>query len=83
MDDGERRQVLDIVIKPGFMDKWYGQTKASAYASENYRASANLHYLTDRDPFNVYAVYHLLISIYHFCGRISVRIIIVIVISNL
>ncbi len=54
MDDGQRRQVLDIVIKPGFMDKWYGQTKASAYASENYRASANLHYLTDRDPFNVY-----------------------------
>lgn len=54
MDDGQEQQVLDIVIKPGFMDKWYGQTKASAFASKNYRASANLHYLTDRTPINLY-----------------------------
>ena len=54
MSDGQEQQVLDITIKPGFMDKWYGQTKLEAYASPNYRASANLHYLTDKDPLNVY-----------------------------
>lgn len=54
MNDGQEQQVLDIVIKPGFMDKWYGQTKLSAYSSKNYRASANLHYLSDHDPVNLY-----------------------------
>lgn len=54
MDDGQEQQVIDITIKPGFMDKWYGQTKATAYASKNYRASANMHYLTDKDPINFY-----------------------------
>lgn len=54
MNDGQEKQVLDIEIKPGFMDKWYGQTKLAAYASENYRASANLHYLSDHDPINLY-----------------------------
>lgn len=54
MDDGQEQQVLDITIKPGFMDKWYGQVKASAYASKNYRGSANLHYLSDYDPLNLY-----------------------------
>lgn len=54
MNDGQEKQVLDIEIKPGFMDKWYGQTKLSAYASENYRASANLHYLSDHDPINLF-----------------------------
>lgn len=54
MNDGQEQQVLDIEIKPGFMDKWYGQTKVSAYASKNYRTSANLHYLSDHDPINFY-----------------------------
>lgn len=54
MNDGQEEQVLDIVVKPGFMDKWYGQTKVSAYASKNYRASANLHYLSDEHPVNAY-----------------------------
>lgn len=54
MNDGQEKQVLDIVIKPGFMDKWYGQTSASAYASKNYRASANMHYLSDKNPMGVY-----------------------------
>lgn len=55
MNDGQERQILDITIKPGFMDKWYGQTKASAYTSKNYRASANMHYLSDKNPWGVYA----------------------------
>lgn len=55
MSDGQEEQVLDITIKPGFMDKWYGQTKLGAYASDNYLAAANLHYLTDKNPLNIYA----------------------------
>lgn len=55
MNDGQEQQVLNIVVKPGFMDRWYGQTKLSAYASPNYRASANMHYLTDKDPLNFFA----------------------------
>ena len=54
MNDGQEQQVLNIVVKPGFMDRWYGQTKLSAYASPNYRASANLHYLTEKDPLNFF-----------------------------
>lgn len=54
MRDGEERQVLDITIKPGFMDKWYGRVTGSAYASPNYRASVNSHYLSDSHPFHVY-----------------------------
>lgn len=55
MNDGQEQQVLDITIKPGFMDKWYGRTRLSAYASDNYLASANMHYLSDTDPIGVYA----------------------------
>ena len=54
MNDGQEQQILDIVIKPGFLDKWYGQTKTSAYASRNYRASANMHYLSEHDPLGIY-----------------------------
>ncbi len=54
MNDGQEKQILDIVIKPGFLDKWYGQTKMSAYASDNYRASANLHYLSEKNPIGIY-----------------------------
>lgn len=54
MNDGQEKQILDIEIKPGFMDKWYGQTKLSAYASKNYRASANLHFLSDKNPISLY-----------------------------
>lgn len=54
MNDGQEKQILDIVIKPGFLDKWYGQTKASAYASKNYRASANMHYLSEKNPMGIY-----------------------------
>lgn len=54
MNDGKEQQVLDIVIKPGFLDKWYGQTTASAYASPHYRASANMHLLSEKNPIGIY-----------------------------
>ncbi len=54
MNDGQEQQILDIVIKPGFLDKWYGQTTTSAYASKNYRASANMHFLSETNPMGIY-----------------------------
>ena len=54
MNDGARQQVLDITIKKGFMDKWYGQLTGTAYASKNYFAKANTHYLSDSHPFHLY-----------------------------
>lgn len=54
MNDGKEQQILDIVIKPGFLDKWYGQTTTSAYASKNYRASANMHFLSEKNPMGIY-----------------------------
>lgn len=54
MNDGKEQQILDIVIKPGFLDKWYGQTTASAYASSHYRASANMHFLSEKNPMGIY-----------------------------
>lgn len=55
ISDGQEQQILDIIIKPGFLDKWYGQIKTSAYASANFRASGNMHYLSEHNPIGVYA----------------------------
>lgn len=54
VNDGMEEQILDIIIKPAFLDKWYGQTKLGAYTSKNYRASANLHYLSEKNPLGIY-----------------------------
>ena len=54
MNDGQERQILDIIVKPGFLDKWYGQITGSAYASKNYRASANMHFLSEKNPMGIY-----------------------------
>ena len=35
VNDGNEEQVLDIVIKPGWLDKWYGQLNASATTKGN------------------------------------------------
>ncbi len=50
VDDGERRHVLDVSIKPSFMDKMYGQTKAALYSSGNYCAEVDAMRLSDTDP---------------------------------
>ena len=48
--DGNEEQVLDIVIKPGFLEKWYGQAKGSAYTLPNYEASLSTNYLSTHNP---------------------------------
>lgn len=48
--DGNEEQVLDIIIKPGFLEKWYGQAMGSAYAQPNYEASLSTNYLSEKHP---------------------------------
>ena len=48
--DGNQQQVLDVTIKPGFMDNWYGSVALSGYTSENYGAEFDGMRLSDSDP---------------------------------
>lgn len=49
-DDGKDDNVLDINIKPGFMDKWYGDMTARLQTPKNYQASVQTNLLSDRNP---------------------------------
>lgn len=48
--DGNQRQVLDVTIKPGFMDNWYGSVETTAYTGKNYGAEIDGMRLSDSDP---------------------------------
>ena len=48
--DGNQQQVLDVTIKPGFMDMWYGSVEATGYTSKNYGAQIDGMRLSDSDP---------------------------------
>ena len=50
IDDGQREQVLDVTIKPRFMDRWSGEVQATAYSRPNYAATADAMRLSDTDP---------------------------------
>ena len=52
--DGDDDQVLDVNIKPGFMDKWYGKAEAAYVTAKRYDASLEATYLSDHDPFFVF-----------------------------
>ena len=54
-DDGNGEQVLDITIKPGFLDKWYGQIEAKGYTTGNYSGEVDAHYLSKDRPIMVTA----------------------------
>ena len=54
VDDGKREQVLDVTIKPGFMDSWYGSAEATAYTRKNYGAEVDAMRLSDSDPFMLF-----------------------------
>lgn len=54
VDDGKREQVLDVTIKPGFMDRWYGSAEATAYTRKNYGAEMDAMRLSDSDPFMLF-----------------------------
>lgn len=50
-DDGNGEQVLDITIKPGFLDKWYGSVEAKGYTTGNYGGEIDANYLSKDRPF--------------------------------
>ena len=50
VDDGKREQVLDVTVKPGFMDRWSGEVNATAYSRPNYAATLDGMRLSDTDP---------------------------------
>ncbi len=54
-DDGEEDHVLDIQVKPGFMDKWYGEVEAQYQTKKRYMFDITASKLSDHDPQMVYA----------------------------
>ena len=48
--DGNQQQVLDVTIKPGFMDNWYGSAEATTYTGKNYGTQLDGMRLSDTDP---------------------------------
>ncbi len=54
-DDGEEDNVLDIEVKPGFLDKWYGEASAAYQTEKRYLFDLNASRLSDHDPQLVYA----------------------------
>ena len=54
-DDGEEDQVLDVQVKPGFLDKWYGTAEAYYQTTKRYMFDLTAHKLSDHDPQMVFA----------------------------
>lgn len=54
-DDGEEDNVLDIQVKPGFLDKWYGIMDAYYQTTDRYMFDLTANKLSDHDPQMVFA----------------------------
>lgn len=54
-DDGTDDNVLDIKVKPGFLDKWYGTIEGNYMTDKRYKGLAMFSYLSDDNPRMVYA----------------------------
>ena len=71
VNDGKEDQVLDVVIKPGWLDKWYGNTQLAGTTRANYDAMLNAHRLSDSNPllamFN-FSDFNKMIEPYKFYG---------------
>ena len=52
--DGQEEHVLDVSIKPGFMDHLYGDAEAKGMTSKNYAAHLRAMRLSDTDPLMLY-----------------------------
>ncbi|MCR5364523.1 MAG: TonB-dependent receptor [Prevotella sp.] len=52
--DGKEEHVLDVTIKPGFMDKIYGDAELKGLTSKNYAAHLRAMRLSDNDPLMLY-----------------------------
>lgn len=54
-DDGGEDMVLDLTIKPGFLDRWYGDAKAGYQTPKHYDAELTMNRLSKTDPMLIYA----------------------------
>ncbi|MBQ9640407.1 MAG: outer membrane beta-barrel protein [Bacteroidaceae bacterium] len=54
-DDGTQDMVLDLTVKPGFLDRWYGDVMAGYQSPKYYDAEVSLNRLSKTDPMMVYA----------------------------
>ena len=52
--DGKEEHVLDVTIKPGFMDRFSGDAEAKAYNKEHYTAHLRALKVSDTDPLLLY-----------------------------
>ena len=53
-EDGENDHVLDIQVKPGFLDKWYGDVEAEYRTKDHYRGKLNASRLSAKNPQMLY-----------------------------
>ena len=49
-DDGEEDMVLDLTIKPGFLDRWYGDVEGTYQTTKYYDADLRMNRLSKTDP---------------------------------
>ena len=54
-DDGTQDMVLDLTIKPGFLDRWYGDVTAGYQSPKYYEGVLRMNRLSKTDPVMVYA----------------------------
>ena len=54
-DDGKQDMVLDLTIKPGFLDRWYGDIKTGYQTPEYYEGELSMNRLSKTDPVMVFA----------------------------
>ena len=54
LDDGEEDHVLDIQVKPGFLEKWYGKVEGAYQTEKGYLARLDAMYLSDANPLMAY-----------------------------
>jgi len=54
-DDGTEDMVLDLTIKPGFLDRWYGDVKVGYQTPEYYEGEVTMNRLSKTDPVMVFA----------------------------
>ena len=54
-DDGTQDMVLDLTIKPGFLDRWYGDVSAGYQTPKYYDGELTMNRLSKTDPMMVFA----------------------------
>lgn len=54
-DDGTQDMVLDLTIKPGFLDRWYGDVSVGYQTPKYYEGELSMNRLSKTDPVMVFA----------------------------